>query len=121
MNIHPIEGTTKETIRPDSSDKGFVRIDDDGSRYESDYKVSSDELRKMLRDISSYSIHELDNLLHELQELRGKIETDGDRIQQDIAEYSTLSQQVLQVSKIMFDSVKKIPTKTTMSRRSRAV
>ena len=44
-----------------------------------------------------------------LRTLRKKLQTDGDRIQRDIAEHAELSQQVMQLTKIISDSVKKLP------------
>ena len=52
---------------------------------------------------------EIDNLISELQTLRRKLHTDGDRIQRDIAKYAELSQQVMQLTTIISDSVKKTP------------
>jgi hypothetical protein len=40
--------------------------------------------------------------------LREKLRTDGDRIQREIEEYSRLSQQVMQLTKTMSDSVEKV-------------
>ena len=45
----------------------------------------------------------------ELKTLHKKLQTDGDRIQRDIAEHAELSQQVMQLTKIISDSVKKLP------------
>jgi hypothetical protein len=44
-----------------------------------------------------------------LQTLGKKLHTDGDRIQRDIEEYAELNQQVMQLTAIIFDSVKKLP------------
>jgi hypothetical protein len=52
---------------------------------------------------------EIDNLISELQTLRRKLQTDGDRIQRDIAKFAELSQQVMQLTTIISDSVKKLP------------
>ena len=52
---------------------------------------------------------EIDNLISDLQTLRKKLQTDGHRIQRDIAEYAELSQQVMQLTNIISDSVKKLP------------
>jgi hypothetical protein len=41
--------------------------------------------------------------------LHKKLQSDGDRIQRDIAEHAELSQQVMQLTKIISDSVKKLP------------
>ena len=41
----------------------------------------------------------------QLRQLRGKLEADGVRIKRDIQEYETLSQQVMQLTNIISDSV----------------
>ena len=75
----------------------------------SDGEVSGEHLGTLLRQVSKTSVGEIDGLLGELQTLRTKLQTDGDRIQRDIAEHAELSQQVMQLTKIISDSVKKLP------------
>ena len=65
--------------------------------------------KKALRQISKTSIGEIDSLIVELRTLHKKLETDGDRIQRDIAEHAELSQQVIQLTKIISDSVRELP------------
>ncbi len=72
-------------------------------------EASSQNLGNLLRRVSKTSISEVDNLIGELQTLRRKLQTDGDRIQRDIAHYAELSQQVMQLTIIISDSVKKLP------------
>jgi len=74
-----------------------------------DGELSAENLGNLLRRVSKTSIGEIDNLIGELQTLRRKLQTDGDRIQHDIAEYAELSQQVMQLTAIISDSVKKLP------------
>jgi hypothetical protein len=74
-----------------------------------DGELSAENLGNLLRRVSKTSIGEIDNLIGELQTLRRKLQTDGDRIQHDIAEYAELSQQVMQLTTIISDSVKKLP------------
>jgi hypothetical protein len=74
-----------------------------------DGELSAENLGNLLRRVSKTSIGEIDNLIGELQTLRRKLQTDGDRIQHDIAEYAALSQQVMQLTAIISDSVKKLP------------
>ena len=74
-----------------------------------DGEMSGEHLGNLLRQVSKASVGEIDGLLSELQTLRGKLRTDGDRIQRDIAEHAELSQQVMQLTKIISDSVKKLP------------
>lgn len=63
----------------------------------------------LLRRISEVSTSEIENLIGELQKLRRKLQTDGSRVQSAIAEYAELNQQVMQLTKIISDSVKKLP------------
>ena len=71
--------------------------------------VSGEHLGTLLHQVSKTSIGEIDGLIVELKTLHKKLQTDGDRIQRDIAEHAELSQQVMQLTKIIFDSVKKLP------------
>ena len=75
----------------------------------SDGEMSGEHLGTLLRQVSKTSVGEIDGLVGELQTLRRKLQTDGDRIQRDIAEHAELSQQVMQLTKIISDSVKKLP------------
>ena len=70
--------------------------------------MSSEKLGTLLRQVSKTSIDEVDSLIVELKTLHKKLQTDGDRIQRDIAEHAELSQQVMQLTKIIFESVKKL-------------
>jgi methyl-accepting chemotaxis protein len=58
-----------------------------------------------LLDQVKNSVGEVDGLIGELRRLRGKLEADGERIKRDIQEYETLSQQVMQLTNIISDSV----------------
>ena len=75
----------------------------------SDGEMSGEHLSALLRQVSKNSIGEIDSLIVELKTLYKKLQTDGGRIQRAIAEHAELSQQVMQLTKIIFDSVKKLP------------
>src|SRR5262249_4541754 len=70
---------------------------------------SVESIGNLLRQVSTTSTGEIDNLIRELQTLRRKLQTDGDRIRHDIMEYAELSQRVMQLTTIISDSVKKLP------------
>jgi len=72
-------------------------------------EMSGEHLGTLLRQVSKTSIGEIDSLIVELKKLHKKLQTDGDRIQRDIAEHAELSQQVMQLTNIISDSVKKLP------------
>ena len=79
-------------------------------------ELSARNLGNLLRQLSNPPMSEIANLISELQTLRKKLQTDGDRIQRDIADHSELSQQVMQLTKIISDSVKKLPRASGMNR-----
>ena len=63
------------------------------------------EFSSLISRISSQSVHEIDHLIEGLQGLRKKLDDDGDRIQRDIGEYSTFSQSVVDLTKIVSESM----------------
>ena len=81
-----------------------------------DGELSAKNLGNLLRQVSRTSMGEIDNLISELQTLRKKLQTDGERIQRDIAKHAELSQQVMQLTTIISDSVKKLPGASGISR-----
>ena len=75
-----------------------------------DVKTSAEELSALLRRVSESSTREVEELINQLQNLRRQLQNAGDRIQRDIAQYTELSQQTMQVTAIISDSVKNLPT-----------
>jgi len=80
---------------------------DKGER--SDLKASAEEVAASLRGLSDGAIREVDQLINQLQKLRTRLQSANNRIQHDIAEYSELSQQTMQLTAIIVDSVRKLP------------
>jgi hypothetical protein len=70
---------------------------------------SADDLI-LLRQVTERSTREIENLIDELQKLRKKLLTEGNHIQGDIAKYAELSQGVKQLTTIVSDSVKNLPS-----------
>ena len=66
----------------------------------------------MLRRASEAPTREIDKLIDQLQRLRTQLLNAGNRIQRGIAEYTELSQQTMQLTTIISDSVKKLPDGT---------
>ena len=84
-------------------------IKPEGQTESSDGEMSGEYLGALLRQVSKNSIGEIDSLIVELKTLHKKLQTDGDRIQRDIAQHAELSQQVMQLTKFISDSVKQLP------------
>ena len=76
-----------------------------------DTEMSPGDLAARVRELSRVSIGEVDRLIGELQTLRRTLKTNGERIERDIAEYATLSSQASQITKIVVDGVKQLPTR----------
>jgi chemotaxis protein histidine kinase CheA len=76
-----------------------------------DVEMSPADLTASVREVSRVSIEEVDRLISELQTLRRRLKTTGERIERDIAEYATLSSQTSQITKIVLDGVKQLPTR----------
>ena len=95
---------------PSTSNTGF-QIKQSGSPAgdSSNGGMSGEHLGNLLRQLSRTSLSEIDSLISELQTLRRKLQADGNRIERDIANYAELSQQVMQLTTIISDSVKKLP------------
>ena len=72
-------------------------------------EITPNSLSALLERVSGTTSREIDDLIDELQLLRRKLQTDGNRLQREITEFAALSQSVMQLTKIVSDSVKKLP------------
>ena len=63
----------------------------------------------LVRRVSESSSQQIENLVGELQSLRKKLHSDGNRIQSEIEEYAVLNQQVMQLTAIISESMGKLP------------
>ncbi len=104
-----VEGNIRELVRRDSS--AFRQTESDG-------EAAANNLSGLLRRVSGTSTSEIDNLIGELRTLREKLLADGNRVERDIVEYAALSQSVIQMTKIITESmaqVKKLPVAPTLA------
>ena len=68
----------------------------------------TEDLNELLGRVSENSASQIDDLVGDFERLREKLRTDGDRIQREIEEYGRLSQQVMQLTKTIFENVEKV-------------
>jgi hypothetical protein len=73
-------------------------------------ETTDDNLAALLRRVSEASAREIESLIGELHGLRNKLESHGERIQSDIAKYAELSQGVMQLTTIISENVKNLPS-----------
>lgn len=94
-----VEGNVRELVR-----RGNRSFGDEGDSGTTGYGLSA-----WLDRMSEASICELEGLIGELQILRDKLYADRNHLQRGLAEYATRSQSVIQLTKIVSESVKRIP------------
>ena len=73
-----------------------------------DGEMPPENLNDLLDRVSKNSTREIDSLIGEFERLRGTLQTDSERIQREIEEYAALSQQVMQLTKIISENVEKV-------------
>jgi hypothetical protein len=103
--------------RPQS--EGPIRQLPHARAADSDDSEMPENFGDLLDQVSKDSTVGIDSLIGEFERLRGKLQTDGERIKRDIEEYRTLSQLVIQLTKGVSENVEKVrasadrPTRVT--------
>ena len=97
-----LEGNIRTVVWDSAAARKAVQDEDD--------QMSAGDLAATLRETSRVSIAEIDHLIVELQTLRRKLQTDGDRIERDIMQHAALSEQATKLTQIVFEGVKQLPT-----------
>jgi uncharacterized membrane-anchored protein YhcB (DUF1043 family) len=72
--------------------------------------MSGDNLGALMRRVAEASTREVETLIDELHELRKKLESDAERIQSDIVRHAELSQGAMELTTIISDNLKKLPS-----------
>ena len=98
-----LEGNIRTVVWDSAAARKAVQDEDD--------QMSAGDLAATLRETSRVSIAEVDRLIGELQTLRRKLQTDGDRIERDIMQHAALSEQATKLTQIVFEGVKQLPTR----------
>jgi hypothetical protein len=91
-----LEGSIRELVRRESSD-----IRQANNRSEE----AARELASLVNRISGDSTREVVHLIDGLSHLRQKLDDEATRIQREIVEFTSLSQSVMQLTKIVTDGV----------------
>ena len=96
-----IEGSIRELVRRENTDIQEPL----GMR-----KQATDDLASLVHRVSGESTREIDYLIDGLKGLRKKLDDDGRRVQREIAEYTSLSQSVIQLTKIVSEGMTHVKT-----------
>jgi hypothetical protein len=73
-----------------------------------DDQMPAENLSDLLGRVSENSTGGIDSLIGEFERLRGRLQTDGERIQREIEEYRALSQRVMHLTKTISEGVEKV-------------
>jgi uncharacterized protein (DUF3084 family) len=110
MNINTALGAHESKEPSEVEVRQNIREIIRGQVESADVKTSADDLAALLRRLSDKPTHEIEKLIDALQALRKQLQSAGNRIQRDIAEYAELSERIMQLTAIISDSVKKLPS-----------
>ena len=70
--------------------------------------MTTENLGELLGRVSKNSTGEIDSLIGDFARLREKLQIDGEHIQREVEEYRALSEQVMQLTKTISESVEKV-------------
>jgi hypothetical protein len=75
-------------------------------QHDTDGQAVANGLASLLSQTAQISTDEIDRVLDELQQLREKVQSDGERVRHQLAEYATLAQSTLQTTRVIADSLR---------------
>src|SRR5438552_15481597 len=103
----PVDLEQPREIEVEGEIREFVRRDGAVLRRapDSDGELIANNIGALLQRVSGSSVHEIDRLITELQTLRELLESEGARVQREIAAYAHLSQSAMQSTKIIAESL----------------
>ena len=70
--------------------------------------MPTENLSELLGRVSENSASQIDDLVGDFGRLKERLRADGERIQREIGEYNALSEQVMQLTKSISESVEKV-------------
>ena len=73
-----------------------------------DDQMPTENLSELLGRVSENSTTKINDLVGDFGQLREKLRVDGERIQRDVEDYRALSEQVMQLTKTVAESVEKV-------------
>jgi len=107
------EGEIREFIRRDVAQ--LRRPGPDGASEQAASNINS-----LLDRVSGSSVSEIDNLITDLRNVRDFLQTEGERVQREIASYAQLSQVAMTSVKIIAESMSQWKSQVSDARLDRA-
>ena len=103
----PVEPAEETETQVEGEIREFVRRDPAALRRtpETDSELVATNIGSLLQRVAGTSVQDIDRLITELQALRDVLESEGARVQREIAQYAQLSQSAMQSTKIISESL----------------
>jgi hypothetical protein len=96
-HVREVESAIREFVRKDAAQVGKRELDPD--------EFGAGNLNSLIQRVSGTSVMEIDKLITELQMLRDHLQNEGQRVQQEIAEYAHMSQAAAMSTKSIVESL----------------
>jgi hypothetical protein len=93
--VGAVEGAVREYVRQKSAPRRSLE----------DGEVVANNMNTFLERVAGFSIAEIDRIIAELHSLRDVLQSKGERVQREIAEYSHLTQSAIQSTKIITEAL----------------
>ena len=93
-----VEGEIRELVRRDV-------VTDLMRQPENENEMAASSINSMLQRATATSTQEIDTLITEMETLRETLHSEATRVQREVFQYATLTQEALQSSKIIADSL----------------
>jgi hypothetical protein len=101
-----LEGEIREFVRRDV-------VTNFGREPENESGLVASNINSVLQRVTATSVQEIDQLITELQAMSDILNSEAERVQREIVQYSTFTQGALQSTKIIAESLqqwRKVPT-----------
>jgi hypothetical protein len=86
---------------------------------QADSEIVACSIGSLLQRVAGSSVQEIDQLIAELQTFRNLLQSEGARVQREIAEYATLSQSAMQTTKLIGENIAKLKSDADATALSR--
>lgn len=106
LGIAAVNDALKIEVKVDGADRS--QVEKPTLDVLAKHELTPDTVSMYLKQVSSSSCSEIDSLIGHLRGLREKLATDGSRIEQDVVEFATLTQSVVQLTEVVSDSVAQV-------------
>ena len=97
-----IEGQIRRLVRRDIS-----LVQQQGSEVGANENSVNSKLNALLRHLAGDTIEEIDRVIRDLENVRDMLRNEGERVEREIAGFSSLNQATAVAIKVISDSVKK--------------